>query len=155
MTKAVFKKRLGRLIPVDEDATALMNSLKEERDVMVSVHAPRSTDQHRLFFGLLKILVNNTDDVFLSIEDARKRLMIATGEVDIFINPDDGKTYLTPKSISFESMDQASFTTFFDSAIRTITNRWLIGTEDADLRQAIFDILDQPSKKAKRQRRPL
>lgn len=148
MTKAVFKKRLGRLVPVDEDGQALMNSIKDERDVMVNIHAARSPYQHRLFFGLIKLVVANTDDIFKSERDCRKRLMIAMGEVDIYICPDDGKTYLEPRSIAYESMDQTTFDDFFDRAISTITNRWLIGTEDGDLRQAIYDILDQPSKKA-------
>jgi hypothetical protein len=46
-----------------------------------------------------------------------------------------------PKSISFASMDQAKFTTFFDGAVRLICQYILPGISDEELRRQVFEML--------------
>ena len=144
MTKAVFTRRSGALYPADDEARELISAMKDGKDCMVTVHVARSPRQHRLFFALLGLLVANSD-AFVSVDDALRRVKIATGEVETFINPDNGKCYFFPNSVAFESMDGVRFTRLFDRALHVITTRWLAGTDADELRAEVFALVDGPA----------
>lgn len=133
MTKAVFRKRGRSLVPVDQEGLDLLERIHNERDVLVDVKQPRSIRHHRLFFALLKFMVEHTP-YFETIEQAKTAIKIATGEVDTYID-ERGKTFFILRSISWGSMDQTRFSAFWDRAIFVITDRWMPpGTTEASVR---------------------
>jgi len=143
MTTIVCVKHNGGLIPADDDAQDVLSKLEKGKEVLVEVRAPRRIRQHKLFFGLLNLLVENSG-AFINVEDALKRVKIACGEVDELIDADTGQVFYTLRSIAFASMDQTRFSALFDLAVKVIAERWLVGTSQDELRQRVYDLVDGP-----------
>jgi Protein of unknown function (DUF1367) len=141
MTKACFIKKNGSLFPVDDDGRALLDSLSSTKEVVADVKQARNPRFHRLFFGVLKLLVDNSEQ-FDNVEQALTAVKIAIGEVDPVVDSKTGKTFWTLRSISFESCDNVRFTRLFERALHTICDRWLVGTDREELRQQVYALVD-------------
>ena len=142
MTSAVFRRRRRTFVPVDREALELLESVAEERDVVLSIKARRNPKHHRLFFAILKFMVDHCR--FKNIEHAKYAIKIATGEVDTYID-ERGKTFFIPRSISWGAMDQTRFAAFYDRAVFVITTRWMPpGTTEASVR-AELDAMIEPN----------
>lgn len=144
MTKALFRKAgLSQgdvLIPVDEDGRELLASLKPMKDVMIDVHSPRNPRHHKLYFHLSRKLIEG--GVWAGDEDSLLEWMkFATGHVRTAIDH-TGRPRTIPKSIAFESMDQAAFSRWFDRVLFVICDRLLVGTDWQDLRAEIVETVD-------------
>lgn len=139
MTKAAFIERGGGLFPLDADGQEMVQAVKGKR-VMVSAHAPRNLQHHRLLFALLRRICeagawDGTEETLL------EWLKIGTSLVRTVVGP-DGKVYYVPDSISFESMSQDKFRRFFDRAVYLICSR-LLGREDWEwLRDEVVEAVD-------------
>jgi hypothetical protein len=125
------------LQPLDDQATEELRRLPIGKAVYVELKAARNPRQHRLLFGLLKALTDNTD-LFPSVDSALVAMKIGTGLVDMSVV--DGQTVMIPRSISFANMDQAAFSTWFDDAIRLVSTRWLKVAPEA-LRREIEEMI--------------
>ena len=141
MTKIAMTKRGGVLIAADDEARAVLDRIKDAVDIMVEVRRPRNVRQHRLFFALLNLLVENSDD-FDNVEQALTAVKIGIGEADPIIDGRTGKTFWTVRSIAFESCDQDRFTRIFDRALFLICQRWLGGMEMDELRAEVYRMVD-------------
>lgn len=141
--RAVFKKTNGALVPVDDEGRDLLSKIKDGREVMVEVRRARNPRHHRLFFAILRFIVQHTE--IESIEAAKAALKVATGEVDPVIDAMTGKTFFVLRSLNWESKDQDEFSEFFDRAIDVITTRWMPdGTAADDVRREIIAMCDGP-----------
>lgn len=123
-----YVRRGGALVPADAHAEELLSSVKDGREILVSVRKARSVRQHRMFFALLATVVANTDD-FQTVEELLDAVKIATGHVERRMTI-DGAVYLAPKSINFASMQQDDFRAFFDRAVFLLATRVLGCTPD-------------------------
>lgn len=135
MPELFFRKTLGGLKPVDEDGEDFLRSLPEGKIVKVKTWVTRNEKHHRLFFGLLKIVVENSD-IWQTTDQLLDALKIATGHVEPVIMG-SGKVHYKLKSISFSSMDQQEFRAFYTRCVRIICDRWLPGVKDEDLRSEV------------------
>jgi hypothetical protein len=144
MAKAVFVRRGNGFYPVDDEGHNIVHSVPEGKECMGEFAPRRNVGQHRLFFALLNLLVEN--DVFENIEAALLAIKIATGEWDAFINS-DGRAFYVPRSLAFESMDGAKFKRFFDRALHIIMTKYLDGSDEGILRQQVLDMTDNPDMK--------
>ncbi len=149
MSKAVFRRRGGSLIPVDQEGLDLLASIRDGRDVALKIEARRNPNHHRLFFAILKFCTEHAIDRetgevrFVSIEQAKTAIKIATGEVDPHIDAESGKTFFMVRSISYAAMDQTRFSAFFDRAIYVIAHRWMPeGTTEESVRAEILAMVD-------------
>lgn len=141
--KAVFQRKGGALVPVDEEGNNLLLKIKDGREVMIDVRRARNPKHHRLFFAILKFIVEHTE--IESIEAAKTALKVAVGEVDPIIDAATGKTFFVLRSINWESKDQDEFAAFFDRSVDVITNRWMPpGTVSEDVRREIIALCDGP-----------
>jgi len=122
MTVFAMIKHNGGLLPMDDAGTEALAKIAKGREVLVEVKTPRNPRFHRLFFGLLNLLVENSG-AFINVEDALKRVKIACGEVDELIDADTGQVFYTLRSIAFASMDQTRFSALFDLAVKVIVER--------------------------------
>ncbi len=143
MTKAVFVRIGDGFYPVDDEGRAIVASVADGKQVMGEFKPSRNPRFHRMFFALLKLLVDNTEK-FETVDQALLAIKIACHEVDTQIDVATGNLCYIPRSISFESMDEARFRRLFDRALYVITERWLIGTKADDLRNEVFAIVDGP-----------
>jgi hypothetical protein len=141
VTKFCFVKTDGRLAPADDDAFIALAKIAEGREVIVDIKTARHPKQHRTFFALLKVLVENGER-FTNIEQALTGVKIAIGEVDTYIDSETGQVFYVPRSIAFESCDQSRFSEIFDRALTVICDRWLIGTDKEDLREEILAVVE-------------
>jgi len=87
------------------------------------------------------------DTVFenVPIEKIKDAVKLATGLADTFVDAETGKTYYVLRSMSFASLDQAAFNSFFDEACMVIANRWMpAGTTPEDVRKELLAMVDGP-----------
>lgn len=145
MTKAAFARAyvpsIGSvLVPMDADGRELVDAIKPDRPVMVEVRSPRNIRHHRMFFALLREVIDG--GAWDGDEDTlRDALKIACGCVDTIIGL-DGKAYFKPRSMAFQSMPQDEFAKFFDRAVFYVSTR-LLGDPDWEaLRDRIGEIVD-------------
>lgn len=112
--KAVFRKNGHGLYALCDASREALASIKDGRDVMVEVRAARNPAHHRKFFAMLKKVIDAgcwdyDQDALLDWVKFR------VGHVNkVVVN---GKLYVTPKSIAFESMDQPTFQKFYERAV--------------------------------------
>ncbi|MBB3997250.1 DUF1367 family protein [Aureimonas pseudogalii] len=144
MTKAVFRKMAmpqgDVLIPTDEDGRDMVRALKSMKDVIVDVHAARNPRHHRMLFLLFKKLEDGGawEGDMDSLLDWMK---FATGHVRTVIDH-NGQVHTVPKSIAFESMDQAQFSRWFSRVLFVICERLLQGHSWEALRDEIVEVTD-------------
>jgi hypothetical protein len=134
MSKMVFRKVLGHLVPVDEPALALMKKAKPGELLIVEARRPRNILHHRKLFALLNLVVDNTDR-YPDVETLLFALKIATGHCEIFPGADGKREFIKPKSISFESLSQDEFEPLYDRFVNVIVSQIIPGTG----KQALLD----------------
>jgi hypothetical protein len=142
--KAVYRKRGRSLVPVDQEGLDILSRLRDERDVTVEIKQARNPRHHRLFFAILKFIVEHTDQ-FDGIEQAKTAIKVACGEVDPFIDPGTGKTFWITRSINWSAMDQTRFSAFFDRACWVIANRWMPEGTTPESVRAEIEAMIEPS----------
>ena len=143
MSTLVMVKHNGGLIPADDAAADTLRSVKQGREVLVEVKTPRSPRQHRLFFALLNLLVEN-GETFPTVDAALTAIKIGLGECEPVINAATGEVVYVTRSIAFASCDQTRFAKLFDDATKLIADRWLRTAPDA-LRQRVYEMVDGPA----------
>lgn len=110
--KALFSVARGALLPMDERGKDLMGELNVGDKVLVKVHRPRNPEHNalaHLVFGRIAKAIGQPMDVI------KLWLKYETGRVDLVKMP-NGKFMPNPRSLSFESMSQDEFQSFWDEA---------------------------------------
>jgi hypothetical protein len=146
MTRIVCRKNGPILTPVDEEGFEVLAKLRDGRDVMVDVTAPRSIRHHRLFFALCKFCQMHCELWSQSsVEEIKDALKLATGLVRRYVSTETAATYLVLRHMNFESMDQTAFNEFFTNAVEVICKRWMPpGTLPADVERELLLMVDGP-----------
>ena len=106
-----FRKRDRTLVPVDEAASLMLDSIKEDQYVLVTIRKARSPERHRWFFAMLRQLVRVTGrwcDETHALDDLKQRV----GHVSRRTNGFSGHEILEPKSINFAAIDELAFGRF-------------------------------------------
>jgi hypothetical protein len=78
--KIVLQRKGESLVPVDEQGFDLLHKIRDGREVMAEVKRARNPQHHRLFFAILKFMIEHTE--FETPEIVKTALMIATGNVE-------------------------------------------------------------------------
>ena len=140
-TKALFHKAKGALHPVTDDARDVMRALADGSDVMVTVTAPRNPKHHRLFFALLKRIVDSGAWPY-DVDSLLEWIKYRVGHVRVL--DVGGRRYVTPKSIAFASMGQDKFRRFFERAVYHLSTEILGDPNWESLRDEIIAAVDGP-----------
>ena len=132
MTIEVICKWNGHAFtPIDEvQAEIAAKAARGGKEIRMVVSHPRNPRQHRLLFALLKIVADNHEK-FDSVEKVLLALKFATGQAECNIVNDT--VVWSPKSISFSSMGQEEFNSFFDAALDAVTGWMLVGTTKTEI----------------------
>lgn len=136
----VFRKVLGHLAPADEPALEFARKCKPGELVMVEARRPRNIQHHRKLWALLQLVVENTER-YPDADTLLDALKIATGHCKIYPSADGKTSYVKPLSISFESMDQDSFSQFYERCLDLIAAKIIPGIDSAALRQEVESFL--------------
>ena len=141
MPEAFFKKTLGTLRPYDAEAEEMLAAIPEGTVIKAKVSRPRSVPHHRLYFGLLKKVYENSPakDRYPTVEIFRDVVSIGAGHFDWVMLP-SGKNFPIAKSVKFSKLDQQEFNTYFDAAVDCICNKLKL-VESADLRREFEEML--------------
>ncbi len=123
------------------NAIKYANAAKEGQTFLIDLKVQRNVKQHKLFFSLLRMVVDNSDE-YQSTDELLINLKIATKHVKTIIGY-NGQTYYIPQSISFETMDQVEFQEFFKRCIDIICTRFVPTLNSADLEREFWGYLGQ------------
>ena len=150
VTQAAFINDGRSLRPVEPRAFELMRGFKMGQRVMVEAWSPRNIDQHRLFFGVLGKVVENSE-TWTDVDTLRDALLLETQHVDVRRNL-AGRVYVIPKSLRFASMPQAEFAKVFDDVMRVIETAILPGIDREALTNEVWELLHRPVSKTTHRR---
>lgn len=128
------------LEPADAFAEEAFAKWKVGVQILVNWRKPRSIQQHRLLFAILKIVTENSD-LFADKETLLENLKQVTGLVVTKFNPIRGCFYEVVESISFESMTQQRFNDWFVKAIEVLA-RDVLSISPAQLQDEVFAMLE-------------
>ena len=116
---AIIVRRSGdKLVPVTEWDRERLLDIPEGKDLSIRVSRTRSAKQHRLFWALMQIVVDN-HPFYIRGEQLVEWLKVRLGYVDEIMFH-DGSMMTKVSSISFTSMGQDEFQKFFNLALHVI-----------------------------------
>lgn len=106
--------------PADDESREAMKAIKLGAPVKCEVRIARDSARMRYFWGLVGVIVDNTEDEIFggSKEACADSIKLAVGHVDM-VQVYDGKQWhikRTPKSISFARMEEPAFQDFIKRA---------------------------------------
>ena len=115
--KLLVVNTLRGLVPMGDDDYEEKKKLKLGQTYSVEVKVVRNVDFHRKYFALVayawEFLTEQEIANFKTKENFRKYLEIAAGYCDVLFNPRLREFVEIPRSISFSSMDNASFSDLY------------------------------------------
>jgi hypothetical protein len=110
----IVKNNQGKLEGLDEKGQRayskwrkLVVDLPIGQTLTFSYRMPRSPSHHRLFFAKLNSLLQRTES-FDDLDKLRYWLVMGAGYAD-FVPGENGELHAIPRSIDFDSMDEADF----------------------------------------------
>lgn len=106
----------GKLVPAFNSDYDTAKKIKLNEPFEYEFKMPRNIRFHRKFFGLLNLVVDNTE-IFKSVDDLRFIICMEIGYCDYITNPVTGEVVKKPKSISFAKMDNKEFEDLYNKAI--------------------------------------
>lgn len=140
MAETIYVRRKGNSLhpcsQADEDA---LQGFAEGRDLSCSLSRPRSTKQHRFFWGLLQKVCHN-HEVYKRPDQLLIWLKVRLGYVEEVRFHGD-QTWWVAKSISFNSMGQDEFRMFFAAAIDCVVTEVIPGLNADDLIHEVEEML--------------
>ena len=119
MKISLVKTNMGTLIPAFDSDHDKFKKMTVGDIMEMAWKKPRNPGFHRKYFALIRLIYNNTDR-FPNQTICRVWLQIKAGHVDFVEN--EGELTAIPKSISFESMDDAEFEKVFNSVVDVAIN---------------------------------
>lgn len=129
------------LVPADDESSARIARVEFGEVAEIRIVRHRSLPQHRLFFGILQHVAENSR--FETPERLLVALKIRLGRYDLCRLP-NGRDVPVPQSIAFEKMDQAEFQTFFNDAVRLICEEVLDHYDQAALVREVAEMVGMP-----------
>jgi hypothetical protein len=115
--KLLVVNTLRGLVPMGDDDYEAKKKLKLGQTYSVEVKVVRNVDFHRKYFALIayawEFLTEQEIANFKTKENFRKYLEIAAGHCDVLFHPRLQEFVEVPRSISFSSMDNASFSDLY------------------------------------------
>jgi len=123
MKTTIFMKRIdredmGHILPVPlyQSGRDAINKIGEGEVRQIEIKNPRNLAFHNLFMAQLRMVVNNTDGKWKSVDHILAAVKKSLGLYDI-VRGFDGKDITIDRSIAFESMDEDKFReTVYDPA---------------------------------------
>lgn len=138
-TELWLVRRMGHLVPANEQSAELLAKLPQDRWVLASIRNPRNLKHHRKFMALVQAVYPH-QDMWPTFNSFRRALTAALGHGEV-VTAKDGRKYIEAESISFASMDQTEFEEFYNKAVDLILTRILPAVNKDDLEREVNDIL--------------
>jgi len=121
------------LAPVDDDGLNALLKIPQGELVTVELTRPRNPRWHNMYWHLCGLLLDNSEGQYGTTKEAVSSfLKIAVGHVGV-----DGE----PRSISFESMEQGEFESFYSRVSDVVAG--LLSTTPDEVREQIENLTGQ------------
>lgn len=155
--KAVLVKTQTGLIGATPDDQAEWDKFKAKLDRMrpgesltLEWELPRSPDQHRKYFALLKLITDNSE-----VFNTKEKAVVAVKTAAAFFNPvvdvETGNVRCDPYSTAYASMEQCVFERFFDQALTAMCDHILpTHFDEATARKLVDNMLAEWSTAGRR-----
>ena len=117
------------LKPADSQAEEALGQFKRGEIILVEIVKSRNPAHHRKYFALLKVTFDN-QDVYKSFDELKAVCLCEIGYCQTFVDK-DGTVIKSPKSISFETLDQLEFSDIYERSLDWMAN--LLGTDPETL----------------------
>ena len=128
-----FVKNGGFLAPVDDDGLNALAKIPQGEVVTVELTRPRNPRWHNMYWHMCGLLLDNSEGEYGNTKtDVSSFLKIAVGHVDA-----DGE----PRSISFKSMEQTEFESFYSRVSDVVAG--LLSTTPDEVREQIENLTGQ------------
>lgn len=137
--RGYFKKIGGALVPDDDSTVDQLQKLKSGEVVRVEYKRPRNVQFHRKFMALVNLVFDNQDK-YHNREDLLTELKLQVGHYQEHITL-GGKIVFQPKSISFASMDEDEFSTFYSKVVDVVLRYFLTGMDEDELNNMVDSVL--------------
>ena len=128
------------LIPLDYLGEEAIKTLPFAAILNTKLTGARNPKHHRLFFAVINV-VFKSQDYYATREHMLDDIKIAVGHYE-WVESKFGKRQ-RPKSINFNSMDQATFNEFYDKAMHFILTEILPRMDQASLEKEVYRILGE------------
>ncbi|WP_341893789.1 hypothetical protein [Ferrovibrio terrae] len=133
----ICSKHLSGLRPVDQAGLDAIARLGMGEMVMVEIKRPRNIKHHRLYWALVGLVWENLDHERYPTPDSLHAAFKVCLGIRTEITMPGGTIAYIPGSISFEKMDQAEFSAFYDRVCDLIAKHFLPGVTNKELRAEI------------------
>lgn len=137
---------LKPMYPADFDEC---KKLKVGEEVVADIQPPRNIRHHRKFFAFLRLVLDSAPDTYVingrkeetpqSIPKLLDWIKIKTGHFTPMCVGDE--VYPQPDSISFEKMNEAEFSVFYDRALDVVLSVLLRGVSKEQIEEEYINYL--------------
>lgn len=122
MRKIRLYKNYGVLVPGDDKAEKVIESMKSDQAMDISYGLPRNYGNHRRFFAFIKKTFE-IQNHFDNIDKYRAWIIMKSGYCITAIAP-NGVTFFLPESLAFDKMDEVTFKDMFSKSIDAFLSVW-------------------------------
>lgn len=134
-----MERTVHGLKAIDDHGVSVLRKLKVGEVIQCELNKPRNLAHHRKFWALLNVVWQASGD-WSSPYGVLIELKVRLGHVQEVLIRDTGEVVHVPKSISFASMDQTEFDSFYERALNELC-KMAGGIEPAELRDAVLEEL--------------
>lgn len=126
----------------DQSSQEVLGKIKDGDIVRAVINRPRNPKHHAKLFAMLNLVWESTavQDRYPKVENLLDALKHAMGHVETFQTV-SGEILTKPKSIAFESMDQAAFEEFYNQAVEIIVTRIVPHLDREDLEKQVLEMI--------------
>lgn len=129
--------------PADQEAWAKfrrrLETMKPGTWIRMEWASPRHPKHHRKFMALLQLITENSD-TYNTVEKALVAVKLCTGHFDLVVDPTTGEITKSPRSISYESMEQEAFDVFYSQAIDAVL-QYILAQMDRATADRLLDMV--------------
>jgi len=140
-TELRLTRTLRGFEPTDDESREAIKAIKMGAEMKCEVRVSRDGARHRYFFGLCKIVLDNTGE-FENVDAVKESIKLGIGwvnQVQVYDEEKGWRIERTPKSISFAKMDEIEFREFVKQAEHYVC--MALGVTSDQLADALTDYI--------------
>jgi len=140
-TELRLTRTLRGFEPTDDESREAIKAIKMGAEMKCEVRVARDGARHRYFFGLCKIVLDNTG-TFENTDAVKESIKLGiswVNQVQVYDEEKGWRIERTPKSISFAKMDEIEFREFVKQAEHYVC--MALGVTSDQLSDALTDYI--------------
>lgn len=128
-----FRREGNHLVPADAAAEERIQSVKEGQEVLITWRKPRSIQNHKHFFAILRVAAEQLPS-YTDEEELLDALKIAVSWTRP-VQRTNGEIIWLPKTINFAALDEDTFRRFKDRCLYVLGQ--LLGVDPQELLEEV------------------